>query len=104
MFKEFRNYFVARFLDELGLQKEVDLATQLYPEEKRNDALSTEGVCCAQFMVSSQAIRLRSLDFWTNIQKKFHRKSFQLVVEEVATRMRKEDHLSAGTHRVEGFN
>ena len=83
-------------LFKLGLNAEVDLATMVDSSNKHNEYLGTSTVCCAQFVVSSQAITRHSLDFYVHIQRLFSQKSFKLVVQQFAMNMRKQEQLRAG--------
>jgi hypothetical protein len=74
-----------RFLEMLGLKDEVSSLTGPF--------LDTSTVCCAQFIVSSQAIRHRSLEGWSNIQRVFKQKEYRLLVQEMAMNMLKEEQL-----------
>ena len=84
------------FLLQLGLQDEVKAAAKIHPEEEHTVDLGLHTICCAQFVVSKQAIRLRSRDFWSNIQKLFHHESFRLVVEQTAIHMARAEQPSTG--------
>ena len=91
--------FVHRMIDpgfvaKLGLKGEV--SSVIDSDGHMVNGLPTATVCCAQFIVSSQAIKYRSRKFWSNIQGLFKRKEFKLLVQQTAMTMLKEEQLGVG--------
>ena len=68
------------FMAKLGLKDEL----QSNASELGWDGVVTASACCAEFIVSRQAITRRSIDFWQNILQQFHRNEFKLLAQEVA--------------------
>ena len=89
------------FLLRIGLGKEVKLAAQLNPSEENSDVVQTVAHCCSQFVVSSQAIKLRPLTYWQNVQNLFRHQAFRSLVEQTATIMARDEKSAVGVRRTD---